>query len=88
MTGILLNPVVHAKLITPKIDGGKRRYPLAGRGPARKYIAPAVAPVNVSRPAPGTVIDMEVVLDKCDLSTRKVGLLITVKLTEARQGLP
>ncbi|BEI81432.1 hypothetical protein CcaverHIS002_0205920 [Cutaneotrichosporon cavernicola] len=81
----LVNPIVPANLLsaakpTPNA-GDVRRTPvdhhntLVGKGPARNYIAPWDKPLRSPgfppRPVPGAVMDLDIILEKCDYSTNK-----------------
>lgn len=73
-----LNPALPAKnapiVLQPKIpsETGLRT---AGHGPKRVYLDIQAKPPNVAyppRPVPGSVADLDIVMDHCDFSQQKV----------------
>lgn len=52
------------------------QHHIAGRGPSRKYLAPWETALDdpgfPPRPTPGSILDLDMVLEKCDFGTHKV----------------
>ncbi|CAK9786497.1 hypothetical protein CC85DRAFT_283093 [Cutaneotrichosporon oleaginosum] len=81
----LVNPIVPASLLSaakPTSKAGElqrtpidHRHPLVGKGPARRYITPWDKPLRSPgfppRPVPGAVMDLDIIVDKCDFGTNK-----------------
>ena len=87
LASTILNPAVPALLLPPPSSSSplvayhQRTTTVASRqligvGPDRRYISlwdhTDSSPGFPSRPSPGSVLDLDLVLEKCDLSTNKV----------------
>lgn len=73
LKSVLINPVVPARLT--KVDNAKGRvFQILGRGPARQYRSSQLTASGgfPHRPIPGSILDLDTVLSKCDFSAGKV----------------
>lgn len=87
----LINPVVPQSVYSSKDTGplvdyqkhtaNGQRYPLVGKGPERRYITPWDTPLGdpgfPPRPVPGSAMDLDVVMQKCDFGTNQVSVVNT-----------
>lgn len=92
----LINPVVDANLLsavttsapdsTVSASGSTRQASLIGEGPARDYlqVGETSDPAYPPRPVPGSIIDLDLILDKCDFGSNKVSPAVTMFIASGR----